>query len=69
MSRADLRRPAPERTERRKATLFCPTCGHESHARRGDWVVEHRVTDDGRAVSVTCPTCERTLTVEPVFCE
>ena len=69
MSKADLQRPAPDHTERRKAVLFCPTCGHESHARRGDWVVERRPTDDGRVVTLSCPTCETTLTVEPTYCE
>ncbi|MFC5972848.1 hypothetical protein ACFPYI_16035 [Halomarina salina] len=68
MSKADLQRPARERTTRRKAVLFCPTCGHESHARRGDWLVEHRPTDEGDVVAVSCPTCETTLTVEPAFC-
>jgi hypothetical protein len=67
MSRADLRQPAPERTTDRKAVLFCPTCGHESHARRGDWVVERRADDEGRVVSVACPDCGTTLTVEPSY--
>jgi endogenous inhibitor of DNA gyrase (YacG/DUF329 family) len=49
--------------------LFCPTCGHQSHARRGDWVVERRPADDGREVAVSCPTCQTTLTVEPVYDE
>ena len=67
MSKADLHQPDPERATRRKAVLFCPTCGHESHARRGDWVVERRPTDDGRVVSVSCPNCGTTLTVDPSY--
>jgi hypothetical protein len=67
MSEATYRGPGPEVTTRRKATLFCPACGHESHARRGDWVVERRSSGDHPVVSVTCPDCATTVTVEPTF--
>ncbi|MWG36053.1 hypothetical protein [Halomarina oriensis] len=69
MSRATYRDPPSRTAHRRKSMLFCPTCGHQSPARRGDWVVEHRLTDDGRRVELSCPTCETTLTVEPSYHE
>jgi len=36
-----------------KSTLFCPDCGHESHATE-DWTV--RETDAGSVL--TCPVCD-----------
>jgi ribosomal protein L37AE/L43A len=41
----------------RKATLFCPSCGHESEV-VGDWTVQ---TVNGRQI-YDCPMCETTIT-------
>jgi|GEM_PF-1416002 len=39
-----------------KATLYCPSCGHENPA-TGDWLVRER---DDRTVYV-CPACGETI--------
>jgi len=44
---------APADTPDRKATLFCPRCGHESPL-PGDWMID----DSGRDVEYVCPDCE-----------
>ena len=46
-----------EASSRRKATLFCPSCGHESEV-AGDWIVH---TDDARE-TYDCPVCNTTIT-------
>jgi transcription elongation factor Elf1 len=46
-----------EANSRRKATLFCPSCGHESEV-SGDWIVH---TDDARE-TYDCPVCNTTIT-------
>ena len=43
-----------------KATLHCPSCGHES-AIDGDWTV--REEDD--RVAYECPDCGSTITTRP----
>ncbi|WP_435361491.1 hypothetical protein [Haloarchaeobius sp. DFWS5] len=43
---------------RRKATLFCPTCDHDSPP-DGDWVLDRRET----GTAYDCPDCETTITV------
>lgn len=49
--------PTPPAPSRRKATLFCPDCGHES-AVGGDWLVHEAPGRD----SVQCPDCGMVLT-------
>ncbi len=68
MSSTTFRRHPPDHDGRRKATLFCPTCGHESPAGDdGDWRVTDRRGDDERALAYECPVCDTTLTVQPVL--
>ncbi|WP_254535166.1 hypothetical protein [Halomarina litorea] len=68
MSSTRLRRRSPDSDGRPKATLFCPTCGHESLAGdEGDWEVSPRRESDRRALAYECPVCGTTLTVQPVF--
>jgi len=55
-SATDPERAPPPDPDRSKATLYCPSCGHENPA-TGDWLVEER---DGRTVSV-CPVCHETI--------
>lgn len=55
MSQADLAGPP-----RPKATLFCPTCGHESRV-DGDWELR---TVGGRETTV-CPECGARLDDRP----
>ena len=50
------------RTTRRKAVLFCPECGHESHV-DGDWL---RVESAGRN-SYVCPDCGNVVVSQPAF--
>ncbi|WP_380676811.1 hypothetical protein [Salinigranum sp. GCM10025319] len=56
--------PSSPRSPRAKSTLFCPDCGHESHA-AGDWSVR----TSAERVAIHCPSCgarvdERPRTVE-----
>jgi len=53
--------PAP-----RKSVLFCPTCGHRAPT-EGNWVVTERSVDGDHRRAYGCPTCGRTLVVQPVF--
>lgn len=46
---------------RRKATLFCHACGHESPV-RGDWIVR----SDGEWTTMSCPACGATVDERPV---
>lgn len=39
-----------------KATLFCPTCGHQSHI-NGDWTI----TVLADLTAYECPECEETI--------
>ncbi len=50
----------------RKSDLFCPTCGHRAPT-EGDWVVTERSVEGDRRRAYGCPTCGRTLVVQPVF--
>lgn len=52
---SDERTPA-----RRKATLFCWECDHESPI-DGDWIRRTK----GRHVECVCPVCETTLATRP----
>jgi hypothetical protein len=45
---------------RRKATLFCPSCDHESPL-TGDW----RRRDRGDRTAYVCPTCGTAVTERP----
>ncbi|MXV61103.1 hypothetical protein GS429_03315 [Natronorubrum sp. JWXQ-INN-674] len=60
-----MTRPAPSSDERtparRKSTLFCFDCDHESPV-DGEW--EYRTRD--RYVEVVCPVCETTITKRPL---
>ena len=61
------RRPPPDRGTRRKTTLYCPDCEHES-AIDGDWRVEHTTadTDDDRDRAVySCPECGAVIARRP----
>lgn len=49
--------PRPERDPRRKAMLFCPTCGHESPV-DGDW----RLRERAHTTEYRCPDCNERLT-------
>ena len=44
----------------RKATLYCPECGHESRV-DGDW----KVRVHGECSDYDCPECEMTITSRP----
>lgn len=46
-----------EGDSRQKATLFCPSCGHESDV-AGDWIVH---TENARQI-YDCPVCNTTIT-------
>ena len=50
----------PENSPPRKATLYCPDCGHESLI-NGDWTV--RVHDD--CADYECPDCGMTIISRP----
>jgi transcription elongation factor Elf1 len=50
--------PPPSAT-RRKNTLFCPRCGHESPA-DGDWC---RTPTPGE--TITCPVCAAIVASDP----
>ncbi|ARS91096.1 zinc ribbon domain-containing protein [Natrarchaeobaculum aegyptiacum] len=52
--------PATRAGTRRKSTLFCPACDHQSPV-DGDWVIDAGV-DTERYV---CPDCGYTLTERP----
>lgn len=52
----DCERAPPPDPDPPKATLYCPSCGHENPV-TGDWLVRER---DGRTVSV-CPVCHETI--------
>ncbi|WP_415379855.1 phage terminase large subunit family protein [Halosimplex sp. TS25] len=54
----------PGRDSRRKATLFCPECGHESEP-TGDWVVresEEPSDDHASGAAYECPDCDTVIT-------
>lgn len=51
---------SPTQSLTRKATLFCPECGHES-AVDGDWLVRE---DDG-VRAYECPDCGTYIDVRP----
>lgn len=58
-----LLQPPPDLTSPpRKAILFCPACGHESHP-RGDWVVN--VSDDRYRYG--CPDCGEVVIAQPRY--
>ena len=50
----------PARSPPPKATLHCPSCGHES-AVDGDWTVR----DEGDRDAYECPDCGSTITTRP----
>lgn len=52
--------PHPDDSPPPKATLYCPSCGHESTT-DGDWIV--RVRD--ASVDYECPDCGTTITSRP----
>lgn len=54
-------RPRDDAPPRRKATLFCQSCDHESPV-DGDWRLRSR---DDRTEYV-CPVCDATVTERPV---
>ncbi|PSQ66962.1 MAG: hypothetical protein BRD24_01830 [Halobacteriales archaeon SW_9_67_24] len=58
------RRPPPDDATPRKATLYCPDCGHES-AIDGDWRVEHTTVDDRDRAVYSCPVCGTVITRRP----
>jgi predicted RNA-binding Zn-ribbon protein involved in translation (DUF1610 family) len=45
---------------RRKATLFCPSCGHESPV-EGDW----RLENCADRTTYVCPACDTAITERP----
>ncbi|MFD1644365.1 hypothetical protein [Haloarchaeobius litoreus] len=47
---------------RRKATLFCGACDHESPS-DGDWLFHDRSS----GTALVCPDCGQTLTVRPDY--
>ncbi len=50
--------PTPDRDPPlRKATLFCPSCDHESPV-DGDW----RVSERAGGIEYRCPNCEARIT-------
>jgi len=51
---------APPPESRQKASLFCPSCGHESPV-GGDWELEE--TEDGQAYR--CPWCHTVISSRP----
>ncbi|WP_123537943.1 phage terminase large subunit family protein [Halosimplex salinum] len=54
----------PGRDSRRKATLFCPECGHES-APTGDWIVresETAASESAGEAAYECPDCGTVIT-------
>lgn len=56
-----------EQTQTRcKATLICPTCGHESPA-DGDWAITETMNDGVRCVIYECPVCWTDVVVQPQF--
>jgi endogenous inhibitor of DNA gyrase (YacG/DUF329 family) len=69
MSSTCARRSSGERTQtQRKATLICPTCGHESPAGTdGDWTITETVDDTVRRIGYECPVCETSVVVQPQF--
>ena len=50
----------PDDSPPRKATLYCPECGHESLI-NGDW----RVHVHGDCADYDCPECGMTITSRP----
>lgn len=68
MTTATAHRPTDGRTtERRKALLFCPTCGFESAIVDGDWLVTERTTADEERVVYECPECLGTVADRPAL--
>ena len=53
-------RPRNDAPPRRKATLFCPSCDHESPV-DGDW----RLRSRGERTEYLCPDCDATITERP----
>jgi predicted RNA-binding Zn-ribbon protein involved in translation (DUF1610 family) len=58
------RRPPPASGPRRKSTLYCPDCGHESTI-DGDWRVDHTVVDDRDRAVYSCPECGAVIARRP----
>lgn len=50
---------------RRKSTLVCPTCGHESTP-TGDWLARERDTRTGPKLALGCPECDTDITYRPL---
>lgn len=71
MNLMSVRQRSSDRTQRgigRKATLVCPTCGHESPSGTdGDWVITEETNDDIRRVAYDCPVCWTSVVVQPRF--
>lgn len=68
MSSVEFTRPGRRDERCEKATLFCPTCGHESPAtEEGDWLLTEHDREDVPGVAYVCPDCEETLTVQPLL--
>jgi predicted RNA-binding Zn-ribbon protein involved in translation (DUF1610 family) len=65
MTRSE-RRPPPDGGTRRKTTLYCPDCDHES-AIDGDWRVEHATVDgrDRDRAVFSCPECGTVIARRP----
>jgi hypothetical protein len=51
----------------RKATLFCPVCGHAAHPTAGDWAVTERSVGGVRQRAYECPECWHTVLVQPMY--
>lgn len=51
----------PGGSTRRKATLFCAECGHES-GHDGDWIDRQ-----GRGETLVCPDCGTVVLAQPDF--
>lgn len=61
-------RDRTQRGDGRKATLICPTCGHESPiGTDGDWAITEETHDDVRRVAYDCPVCWTSVVVQPRF--
>lgn len=68
MSSVEFTRTPRPGERRAKATLFCPTCGHESPATEdGDWLLTECDREGEHGLAYVCPDCGTTLTVQPLF--